>query len=147
TTGTTAPTLSTAGSAGYYPQPFNTATVPFWSVSSATQNPQQGATAVPAFSGLTNSQTTPTSTAAIQPHTFPYLVDKFFYTGASNFYYPPTAGGTDPGNVVGGPGGDGWFKMFEFVEVPSQMAGAVGPVAQGANFDWARQDSKPGLMN
>ena len=49
--------------------------------------------------------------------------------------------------VVGGPGGDGWFKMFEFFEVPSQMTGAIGPVAQGANFDWARQDSKPGLMN
>jgi hypothetical protein len=49
--------------------------------------------------------------------------------------------------VVGGPGGDGWFKMFEFFEVPSQMTGAIGPVVQGANFDWARQDSKPGLMN
>ena len=26
--------------------------------------------------------------------------------------------------------------MFEFFEVPSQMIGAVGPVAQGTNFDW-----------
>jgi hypothetical protein len=37
--------------------------------------------------------------------------------------------------------------MFEFFEVPSQMIGAIGPVAQGVNFDWARQDSKPGLIN
>src|SRR5208337_2432284 len=25
--------------------------------------------------------------------------------------------------------------------------GAVGPVAQGTNFDWLRQDTKPGLIN
>ncbi len=37
--------------------------------------------------------------------------------------------------------------MFEFFEVPSQMIGAVGPVAQGTNFDWLRQDIKPGLIN
>jgi hypothetical protein len=37
--------------------------------------------------------------------------------------------------------------MFDFFEVPSQMIGAIGPVASGTNFDWARQDSKPGLLN
>ena len=37
--------------------------------------------------------------------------------------------------------------MFEFFEVPSQMIGAVGPVAQGTDFDWLRQDIKPGLIN
>jgi hypothetical protein len=37
--------------------------------------------------------------------------------------------------------------MLEFFEVPNQMIGAIGPVAHGANFDWARQDAKPGLMN
>ena len=37
--------------------------------------------------------------------------------------------------------------MFEFFEVPSQMIGAIGPVAQGTNFDWLRQDTKPGLIN
>ena len=37
--------------------------------------------------------------------------------------------------------------MFEFFEVPSQSMGAIGPVAQGMNFDWARQDTKPGLIN
>ena len=41
-----------------------------------------------------------------------------------------------PVPIVGGPGGDGWFKMLEFFEVPSQMNGAIGPVAQGFNFDW-----------
>ena len=37
--------------------------------------------------------------------------------------------------------------MFDFFEVPSQAIGAIGPVAQGTNFDWVRQDIKPGLMN
>ena len=73
-------------------------------------------------------------------HTFPYLVDRFFYTGASS---AADTGGT----LVGSPTGDGWFKMFEFFEVPSQMMGATGPVAQGTNFDWDRQDTKPGLLN
>ena len=36
----------------------------------------------------------------------------------------------DPGSLVDGPGGDGWFKMFEFFEVPSQSIGAIGPVAE-----------------
>ena len=66
-------------------------------------------------------------------------MDKFFYTGAS-----PTSATT---SLFGDPTGDGWFKMFEFFEVPSQMIGAVGPVAQGTNFDWLRQDTKPGLIN
>src|SRR5262249_10934639 len=41
---------------------------------------------------------------AIQPRTFPYLNDQFFYTGFG--------GGTtiDPGNQVGGYAADGWFK-------------------------------------
>ena len=50
-------------------------------------------------------------------------------------------------STVGGYASDGWFKMFEFFEVPSQMIGAIGPVANGTNFDWARQDFKPGLIN
>lgn len=76
----------------------------------------------------------------VVPHTFPYLVDKFFYSGLS-----PAAGTL--GNTFSDATGDGWFKMLEFFEVPSQMIGAVGPVAQGMNFDWARQDAKPGLIN
>ncbi|MGC1722846.1 MAG: hypothetical protein WA746_28040, partial [Isosphaeraceae bacterium] len=76
----------------------------------------------------------------VPAHTFPYLVDKFFYTGASS---AADTGGT----LVGSPTGDGWFKMLEFVEVPNPMMGAIGPVAQGTNFDWERQDTKPGLLN
>jgi hypothetical protein len=75
------------------------------------------------------------------PHSFPYMVDKFFYTGAS------LAVGDTPGSTVGGPASDGWSKMLEFVEVPSLSFGAIGAVASGTNFDWARQDAKPGLLN
>ncbi len=158
------------------PTPFATATLPFPSVSYLTattaigSNPSsQGGlptTSVPPFSslptvygqpGTSQNTTVPTVPAPEQPHAFPYLVDKFFYTGASTFYYTPNGAQMDPGSVsllpasrvpvVGGPGGDGWFKMFEFFEVPSQSAGSIGTVAQGSNFDWARQDLKPGLMN
>ena len=80
----------------------------------------------------------------VVPHTFPYLVDKFFYTG----YGGPALGGAPPTRRwSAATRADGWFKMFEFFEVPSQMIGAIGPVAQGMNFDWARQDTKPGLIN
>ncbi len=91
------------------------------------------ATAAMAF--VTGSAANP-----LPAHAFPYLVDKFFYTGASS------AADTG-GMLVGSPTGDGWFKMFEFLEVPIQMLGAIGPVAQGTNFDWERQDTKPGLLN
>ena len=37
--------------------------------------------------------------------------------------------------------------MFEFFEVPSPAIDATGQVAQGNNFDWFRQDLKPGLLN
>jgi hypothetical protein len=136
------------------PAPFATATVPFLNVAAlTTQNYSAAAPITPfTFTGA-NPYVQPMTVTpnTVLPHTFPYLVDRFFYTGASSFFYPPTQGNTDPsvGNapVVGGPASDGWFKMFEFVEVPSQMMGAIGPVASGANFDWARQDSKPGLLN
>ena len=88
----------------------------------------------------------PAGTVA-QPHTYPYLVDKFFYSGYGGPVAPATIPSADPGGVVEGPGADGWFKMFEFFEVPSQSLGAIGPVAQGTDFDWARQDTKPGLLN
>ena len=156
---------------------FGTATAPFFSVSQATpfpaavnsQNYQAptAISAVPGFAGLSRTQPANVN-VPLEPHSFPYLVDKFFYTGASTFLYPPLvppnvngapaalpglggAGATDPSNagipVVGGPAADGWFKMFDFFEVPSQSIGSVGPVIQGNNFDWARQDTKPGLMN
>jgi len=80
------------------------------------------------------------TTTPLTPHAFPYLVDKFFYTAASPATVPSNA-------TFGDQTGDGWFKMFEFFEVPSQMIGAVGPVTQGTDFDWLRQDKKPGLIN
>ena len=45
-------------------------------------------------------------------------------------------GGTQltTGSQVGGYAGDGWFKMFEFFEVPSQSIGAIGPVASGVEL-------------
>ena len=67
--------------------------------------------------------------------------DEFFYTGYGG------ATTIDPGGQVGGYAGDGWFKMFEFFEVPSQALGAIGAVASGSNFDWLRQDIKPGQLN
>ena len=69
------------------------------------------------------------------------MIDKFFYSGYGG------VNTLDPGGLVGGYAGDGWFKMFEFLEVPSQMIGAIGPVANGTNFDWLRQDVKPGQLN
>jgi hypothetical protein len=84
---------------------------------------------------------TDASTTSPQPRSYPYLNDEFFYTGyggATTF---------DAGGLVGGYAGDGWFKMFEFFEVPSQSNGAIGPVASGTNFDWYRNDIKPGQLN
>ncbi len=97
--------------------------------------PAAPATASNAF----NTVSGVSSTSPLSPHSFPYLVDKFFYTGAS-----PTSATT---SLFGDATGDGWFKMFEFFEVPNQMIGAISPVAQGTNFDWLRQDIKPGLVN
>jgi hypothetical protein len=87
-----------------------------------------------------------TSPAAV--HSFPYLNDEFFYTAASvvPFTNPPTNAAPYPASI-GGYTGDGWFKMLEFLEVPSSANGAIGPVANGVNFDWQRQDRKPGLLN
>ncbi len=185
------PTLFNSGTFGFGSMTGPGATAPFMSVSAASSPTalvfpgtpptsaytsvtagvsQNSITTVPSFpSSLASTSLPSTVPTPVQPHTYPYLVNKFFYTGASSFLYPPLvypntsngvealttqggAGTTDPSSsssqpVVGGPGADGWFKMFDFFEVPSQMTGAIGPVAQGANFDWARQDSKPGLMN
>lgn len=72
------------------------------------------------------------------PHNFPYLVDKFYYTP-----FPLAS----PTPLFGDRGGDGWFKMFEFFEVPTPADGSIAPIAQGANFDWQRQDLRPGMLN
>ncbi len=83
------------------------------------------------------------------PRSYPYLNDEFFYTGfgGTGSVDPPTTAATMNTALVGGYGADGWFKMFEFFEVPSQAMGAIGPVATGSNFDWYRQDTKFGQLN
>jgi len=107
--------------------------------------PIAGLTTAPPFASPSAAIQFPAAVAgtAAQPHTYPYLVDKFFYSG----YGGTAAPLPDPGTVVGGNAADGWFKMFEFFEVPSQALGAIGSVASGSDFDWARQDTKPGLLN
>jgi hypothetical protein len=80
------------------------------------------------------------SSSNIVPTANPYLIDKFFYSAANVDTVNPTS-------TVDNQTSAGWYKMFEFFEVPSQSMGAYGPVAQGANFDWFRQDLKPGLIN
>ena len=77
-------------------------------------------------------------------------MDNFFYTAAPEYVYPLSAAtGVTPvlPPYIGGPSGAGWFKMFSFFEVPSPANDATGMVAQGNNFDWFRQDKKPGLLN
>jgi hypothetical protein len=102
----------------------------------------------------------------ISPHYYPYLNDEFFYSGAiepTAPVPPAVAGGwPNPGILpdqgvhafsttsaayIGGPGGAGWHKMLEFFEVPSPAFGSIGEVAQGSNYDWYRQDLKPGQLN
>ena len=107
----------------YFPSPFMTATVPFLDVSNAVVNSALGSqsTGLPSPNGTTSAQytannpmlsfatggsgiTSPyaqptvTNNTPVLPHAFPYLVDKFFYTGASTFYYPPNLGALDPGS-------------------------------------------------
>ncbi|WP_406701087.1 hypothetical protein V5E97_20090 [Singulisphaera sp. Ch08] len=120
--------------------------------------------------------TTPvTGTATSRPHTFPYLMDEFFYTAQSE----PSVPGAwpDPGSglapihsansnygpnfpitkvnttllthptYIGGPSGAGWHRMFEFFDVPTPANGSIDIVAKGVNYDWMRQDLRPGLLN
>lgn len=100
------------------------------------------------------------------PPTFPYLVDRFYYTGAPQLDYltplstvkdqtganltitvPPVLVPGPTGQLYGSPSADGWHKMLEFFEVPSSMNGAIGPVTEGENGDWFRQMRVPGKLN
>ncbi len=110
-----------------------TASVPLLfagSINGAAPPVPPATTSPPASPAQINPVSTPT--APIQPHSYPYLSDKFFYSGASL----AADTGTAPNVYVGGQAADGWFKMFEFFEVPSQVVGSIGPVTQGTNFDW-----------
>jgi hypothetical protein len=139
---------ATAGTMAAYVN-VGTASVPFifaGAINTAAM-PVAGTTTQPAASP---AQITPIPipTPPLQPHSYPYLSDKFFYTGTSDSADSGSVpAATSVNGYVGGHSADGWFKMFEFFEVPSQMIGAIGPVMQGTNFDWARQDFKPGLLN
>ena len=73
---------------------------------------------------------------ADEPHTYPYLPDAFYYTALN-----------DATVQVGGQNDAGWYRLMEFLEVPSSAFGAIGPVADGQNLDWLRQDNRPGLLN
>ena len=81
---------------------------------------------------------------------YPYLPDNFYYTAAS--VAPPASGSLDTNYTaltteIGGWTGAGWHKMLEFFEVPSSANGAIGTADGGNNYDWARNDLKPGLLN
>ena len=102
-----------------------------------------------------------------EPPTYPYLVDRFYYTGSQQTGYatpmatvtvlptgtalptPPNVLIPDPtsGALYGSPSADGWHKMLEFFEVPSSMNGSIGPVTEGENGDWFRQTRVPGKIN
>src|SRR5262249_28065895 len=81
-------------------------------------------------------------------HAYPYLVDKFYY-GHTNQYTGLASSTGAPGVLDSTPTGqhDGWFGLLEMFEVPSSSLGAYGPVQNGNNLDWQRQDLKPGLLN
>lgn len=91
--------------------------------------------------------------ATLPPNcTFPYLPDNFYYTAAS--VAPPVlssgtydAGYTHLTTEIGGWTGNGWHKMLEFFEVPSSANGATGAAEGGVNYDWARNDLRPGQLN
>jgi hypothetical protein len=90
------------------------------------------------FSRAATAFVTGSTVNPMPAHTFPYLVDKFFIPASSAADTWDAGRQSDRRRLV---------QMFEFFEVPSPMLGATGPVANGANFDWQRQDTRPGLLN
>ena len=84
------------------------------------------------------------------PHAYPFLADQFFYTADGQSVADgtgPVLPSPNPNAVVDGPTGAGWHRMLGFFEVPSSSLGAIGPVANGVNRDWYREDLRPGLLN
>ena len=108
-------------------------------LTSGGSDPSGGKFAVPPGAAGAALPTSATTFATV-PQTYPYLPDNFYYTGYSG-------AAADTPAVVNGATGAGWHKMFGFFEVPSSANGAIGPVSSGQNFDWARQDLRPGLLN
>ena len=60
------------------------------------------------------------------PASFPYLAEAFFYSSGPR---------------------SNWYKVLEFLEIPSNNLGYIGPVAAGQNADWSRRDLRPGQIN
>ena len=91
--------------------------------------------------------------AHTQARTYPYLAHEFYYSSDPTYAIdpngtiPPDPLVDDRGHIVGGPTAAGWHRMLGFFEVPAPNLGAIGPVAQGINLDWYRQDRRPGLIN
>ena len=101
----------------------------------------------PSLTGRRNFNATGTT---LPSPSYPYLPDNFYYSAAS--VAPPASGNLDAGftqltTEIGGWTGAGWHKMLEFFEVPSSANGAIGTADGGNNYDWARNDLKPGLLN
>ncbi len=76
-----------------------------------------------------NNSTLPQVADLPDPHPYPYIPQNFHYYGSQS------------GEKTA------WYMMLEFFEVPSPVFGAIGPVTQGDNGDWLRQEVKPGLLN
>lgn len=82
------------------------------------------------------------------PRSYPYLVDRLFYTSASlELHRDPVTNTVPTWDPIRGPSAGGWHKMFGVFEVPSRAAGAVASAANGYNYDWFRQDTRPGQLN
>ncbi len=95
--------------------------------------------------GSTNVALSTAAPLETPPHTYPYLTDNLYYSATNT---------QDAVPVINGTTGAGWHKMLGIFEVPSPAINAIGPVASssnpdsnGHNFDWFRQDRKPGLLN
>jgi len=80
-------------------------------------------------------------------HTYPYLVDKFFYSAPAPPAVNPNTGNQLTQAELDALPNDGWHRALEFFEVPAPSLNAVGPVQDGLNYDWLRRDRRPGLLN
>ena len=85
------------------------------------------------------------STADPQPRTYPYLNDEFFYTGFGGVGHASTFAGRTGGRLRG-------RRLVQDVRVfrgSRARRSAADRVRwrTGSNFDWLRQDIKPGQLN
>lgn len=96
------------------------------------------------FPGAKKDDTsTPPYAFPAPPRVYPYLPDGFYYDDFPHF--PLVEASLADTSLT--QAGVGWYKMLEFFDVPPPSLGAIGPVAQGHNLDWYRQDLRPGQIN